>query len=61
MSYQRGEVVYVPFQYSELAGGKSRVRVGITLNVDRARMDLELPMREDAAAWVADIRRWAEN
>jgi hypothetical protein len=24
-------------------------------------MDLELLTREDAAAWVTDIRRWAEN
>ena len=24
-------------------------------------MDLELLARQDAATWVADIRRWAEN
>ena len=27
MPYQRGEVVYVPFQYSELSGGKVRPAV----------------------------------
>ena len=30
MPYQRGEVVYVPFQYSELSGGK--VRPAIVVN-----------------------------
>ena len=27
MPYQRGDVVYVPFQYSELSGGKVRPAV----------------------------------
>jgi mRNA interferase MazF len=32
MSYQRGDVVYVPFQYAELSGGKVRPAVVISTN-----------------------------
>ena len=30
MPYQRGDVVYVPFQYSELSGGKARPAVVVS-------------------------------
>ena len=60
MPYQRGDIVYVPFQYSELSGGK--VRPAVVVNSaefqDTEQLYIIAAITSNVAASHWDIESW---